>query len=184
MLGTPHLDDRRTPQGNSVPELAAAPSVYRDQPLAWAEEVAELWDIVETSILRCERRRAAAMNWHNSFWQTMRQKSSYKRPAPDEDSKGNISKVPTRHEFSMTLTIINFLLTTLTVVLLFDFRSPIQETPVSHQHCSCPESTTDARYKNPYINPDIKRVAGYCEFMPNIDKLSLTVHPQLHSSTK
>lgn len=104
------------------------------------------------------------MNWHKNFLQTMRQKSSYKRLAPDEHSKGDVPKVSTRHEFSMTLTVINFLLTTLTVVLIFVFRSPIHQIPVPHQHCTCPETTTDTRYKNPNMNPDIKRVAGYCEF--------------------
>ena len=75
--------------------------------------------------------------------------------------------VRSRHKFSWGVTLINLFLTILTVTIVSLPEKPQKYLGLKGQgkeHCDCPATaSTDRRYKNPELNPDLKRISGYCE---------------------
>ena len=104
------------------------------------------------------------MDWIKSRWQ----RQSYKKlELQDQDSSSDIIEsvqVQVRHEFSYAVTLVNLLLTILTITIFLMHHDKPRHHTSNPQSCDCPETWTDSRYQNPELNPEIKRVAGYCMF--------------------
>ncbi|KAF8850043.1 hypothetical protein BDZ45DRAFT_752121 [Acephala macrosclerotiorum] len=113
------------------------------------------------------------MVWFSNFWGRW----TYGRvplSVDEEDLKtSRIRAVQVRHEFSLAITMINLLLTilTITIVLLPErYQKYLGWAMSCNQPCNCATTTTtDRRYKNPKLNPDIKRVAGYSPLLDEVD---------------
>jgi hypothetical protein len=74
--------------------------------------------------------------------------------------------IQTSHEFSWAITVLNLLLTILTITVVSLPEKPQRYLGLDalvEQPCNCQTPVVDRRYKNPKLNPDIKRVSGYCE---------------------
>lgn len=100
------------------------------------------------------------MDWIRSRWQLQ----PYKQvEIQDEDSSSDITeRVQVRHEFSYAVTFVNLLLTILTITIVLMHRDDSRHHTSNAQSLDCPEPWTDPRYQDPEMNPEIKRVAGYC----------------------
>jgi hypothetical protein len=105
------------------------------------------------------------MVWFRTPW---RRWAHEKLPLSDDDEylrTTGAKYVQTRHEFSWAITVINLLLTILTITVVSLPEKPQRYLGLKSlvkQPCDCQTPVVDRRYKNPKLNPDIKRVAGYC----------------------
>lgn len=102
------------------------------------------------------------MDWLKAHWH----KPSYKRLVLHElNSNTDVIKgEQTRHELSIGVTLINLLLTVVTITIVFISRKPPTQLNFENPPCHCLETSVDSRYTNHGMNADLKRITGYCEF--------------------
>ncbi|KAK0124174.1 hypothetical protein ONS95_009156 [Cadophora gregata] len=125
------------------------------------------------------------MDWIKCRWQ----QQSYKRlELRDQHSNSDITEKNQRqgrHEFSYAVTLVNLLLTILTITIVFVHHNGPRQHILASEECICPETWTDARYEYPGMNTDLKQVTGYS---PLLDEVDLTPQPKtlngaFHSNT-
>lgn len=100
---------------------------------------------------------------------TFTRKRIYRSPYSHVQDSENYDNVQTDDKwvyrgFSNGITILNLLMTTLTLTIVYLHRSPLAPLMNTDIQCKCPQQSIDLRYKNPSMNPDIKRVSGYCMY--------------------
>ncbi|KAL2060128.1 hypothetical protein VTL71DRAFT_9950 [Oculimacula yallundae] len=106
------------------------------------------------------------MEWMRSLWL----KPSYKQLQSHEEQPNweVCEKTHKGRKFSLGLTMLNALLTTVTITTVVWYEiSPRQV--LTNQQYEYSNPSIDPRYKNPNMNPDLKRVAGYSPLLDEVD---------------